>query len=175
MTPHTICGNFAAMAILMTSGAFGTQTEISPVWIFHLDGGASFGSEAVLVVASSAPLLAVLALQREAGLRTVIEILLIEPHQGKSLPVMLHVAARAVGGAGRGLVGPRVEAGMCIEAALNFHVTVQTFESSRTVAEIVALSAFRDTLERSMRARKRSGRDLSPGRPAYQKGHNQSQ
>lgn len=125
------------------------------------------------VVAAFAGLLTVLPLQREAGLRGVIEILPLQPGQRKLPSVMLHVTARAVRLVGRRRVCLRMKARARGDAPLNFHVTFQTLESKRASAQAVALATFRDPLQTLVSLGKRAGRNLSESqRAAPKQGNN---
>jgi hypothetical protein len=64
---------------------------------------------------------------------------------------MLHVTAGAIGLAGGGSVGARVKSGVCIDATPDLDVTVQALEPPGAISEIVALSAFRHSLQRTVR------------------------
>jgi hypothetical protein len=65
---------------------------------------------------------------------------------------MFHVAACAISLSRGGLVGTGVKARARFDAALDLDVTIEAFESPRAISDIVALAAFRNSLERRMRA-----------------------
>ena len=96
---------------------------------------------------------AVFTLQRETGLRQMVETRTVHTNQREGGSIMFHMTTGAVRLAGGTLVRAPVETGVCLHSALNFRVTLQAFESSAAGPEIVTARASRDALQLLVRAR----------------------
>jgi len=157
-----ILAEAALVLILVAADATRRQTEVSAAWIFDLDGRTFLRGDARWVVALAALQARVLAFEQVSGF-LVIERLGIPLDQREVFPVMLRVASGTfLAGAGRDVVGG-VQAFASRKPGGNFGVTVQTFQC-RLAAKFVTTGAFSGSVQRLVRPRERSRRDLPPSR-----------
>ena len=126
------------MLVLMASEAFAFQAEKRLIRILHLYLRPRRRGDFLRVVASLAFLRAMFSLEREARFRRVIERLALQTDKREFLAVVFRVTSSAIGLIRRGLVGVRVKAGVFVDPALNFGVTIETLQRSRACAEVVA-------------------------------------
>jgi hypothetical protein len=138
------------MLVGMARGAFPAQSEEGTVQIPHLDRRPR-GTSVLCVVAAFAFLLAMFPFEPEAGLRFVVEGIASKPDKRERPAVMLHMAPGTIGLASRSFDRARVKACLRIQPGADFRMALHAFEASRPGAEVVARSAFRNTLQLLMR------------------------
>ena len=131
----------SAMLICMACSALPPQSEKRAIQILHPDYE-TVCSHLPLVMAAFALECAVFSFQPEASLRGMVEAPSFQPHQGKALPVMLHVTPCAVCLRGRTSKSALVKTRSRIEPTADLPMTFQTFKTARTRSEIVAGNTF---------------------------------
>jgi hypothetical protein len=152
----------AFVLIFMAGNAAGREAEVGPGRILDLDGRAFLRRDVRRFVALIARQASVLAFEQVSRV-FVIEGVDVPLNQREVFPVVLGVAAGAfLAGAGRDIIGG-VQAFASRKAGRDFGVTVQTLQR-RLPAELVATGAVGGSVQRLVRPREWSGRDLRRSR-----------
>lgn len=150
------------MLVLVAGDTTGREAEVSAAGILDLDRGTFLRREVRRIVALVAGQARVLALEQVAGV-FMIEGLGIPLDQREGFAVVLRVAAGALlAGTGWNVVGG-VQSLASRNPGRDLGVTVQALQC-RLAAELVATGAVGGSIQRLVRAREGSGRNLSGGR-----------
>lgn len=160
------------MLVFVAEGAFAAEAEKCFRQVLLFDFGARGCGDALRAMTGFAFLLAMFSLEGEAGLFLVVELVAVEPDEGESLSVMVHVAARAIRFAGRGVEGAAMKSDVGLDALPDFRVALEALKAPATRSEVVAGRALGDTLELFVGVREGTGRELRPAdRAAAQRQH----
>ena len=152
----------AFVLIFMAGNAAGRQTEVGSARVLDFDGRAFLGRDVGRIVALVTGQARVLAFQQVSRF-LVIERLDVPLDQREVFPVVLRVATGTfLTGARRDVIGG-VQAFMSGKPGRDFGVTVQALQR-RLAAELVATGAVGRSVQRLMRPREWSGRDLRRSR-----------
>lgn len=136
----------SVVGILVAGRASRPQSQISPVQVFDLDGGAFLRTDArrrVTAIAGQARVFA----QKRISSRLVVEGFDVPLNQREVLAIMFRVAARALlAGTGRDVVS-RMQSLAGTEPRGNFRMAVQALQRRLPAAELVATGAVGRSIE----------------------------